>query len=175
LELSNAAAAGVLVDGALAWIDRSRLVGNDGGGIIAQSGAELTLRNCFVGGNVEATVLRVQGSTASVLYTTLGAGLGMTTSLTCDAGGMATVRNSLIVSRSDDDEVTCGNLDATYTAAEMLLDGTGNVGLGAMQTTWFQSFNAGDFHLTTAPVSIANAATGVGLTGEEQAPNTCRV
>jgi hypothetical protein len=158
MEISNAAVEGVVVDGAFAWIDRSRVVGNDGGGILVQNDAELTLRNCFVGGNIDTTVLEVQGATVSVLYTTLGASLGTTTSLTCDAGAMASVRNSLIVSRSDDDEVTCGNLDVTYTATEMRLTGMGNVDLGAMQTTWFQNFNAGDFHLTTAPIGIATTA-----------------
>lgn len=177
LAVSNSPAVGVAVEGALAWIDRGHIVGNDGGGILAQNGAEVTLRNSFVGGNVEANVLALQGATAEVLYTTLGAGLGVTTSITCDAGGMATVRNSLIVSRSDDDEVTCANLDASYTAAEMMLGGTGNVALGAMQTTWFMNFNGGDFHLTTAPVSIATTAQweagdpAVDIDGDDR-PNT---
>lgn len=177
LEVSNAAAVGVITDGALAWIDRSRIVGNDGGGVLAQNGAELTLRNCFVGGSIDTSVLDIQGATASVLYTTLGASLGATTSITCNASGMASVRNSLVVSRSDDDEVTCANLDASYTAAEMMLGGTGNVALGAMQTTWFMSFNGGDFHLTTAPVSIATTAQweagdpAVDIDGDDR-PNT---
>jgi hypothetical protein len=134
-------------------------VQNTGGGIVAQGGAELTLRNCFVGGNVEANVLDLQGATAEVLYSTLGAGLGVTASIVCDAPSMATVRNSLVVSRSDDDEVICANLDATYTAAETLLDGTGNVALGTMDVAWFAGFNGGDFDLTAMhPVIIDTAA-----------------
>lgn len=158
LELSNATATGVVVDGAFAWFDRTRIVGNDGGGILAQNGAQLTLRNCFAGGNVEADVLELQASSADVIFTTLGAGLGVTTSISCDAVGTANVRNSLIVSRSDEDEVACGNVDATYTASETMLDGTGNVALGAMVTTWFTDFNGGDFHLTTAPAVVGNTA-----------------
>lgn len=158
LEISNAATTGVVVDGTYAWFDRSRIVGNDGGGVLAQDLGHITLRNCFVGGNIDTNVLDIQASTADILYTTLGASLGTTTSITCDALAMATVRNSLIVSRSEEAEVACANLDATQTAAETMLPGTGNVGLGTMDTGWFQGFNAGDFHLAKAPFTIATTA-----------------
>lgn len=150
---------GVHLTGGQAWVDRSRIIQNIGGGILAGSNAELVLRNCFVGGNVEANVLELQGANAGILYTTLGAGLGVTTSITCDAPSMVTVRNSLIVSRSDDNEIACANLDATYTATEALLDGMGNVALGAMDVTWFGGFNAGDFLLSaTHPATIDTTA-----------------
>ncbi|MEX1362178.1 MAG: hypothetical protein AB1Z98_03585, partial [Nannocystaceae bacterium] len=49
----STADAGILVDGGRAWLDRSRVVTNLGGGIVAQNAGELVLRNCFVGGSVD--------------------------------------------------------------------------------------------------------------------------
>lgn len=149
---------GLLVDGGRTWVDRGRIVVNQGGAIVAQNTAELVLRNCFVGGVIDTTVLDVQGATANVLYSTLGASLGNTRALACDAPSTVAVRNSLVVSRDAEAETMCPSLDASYTAAETLLDGEGNVALGDMDTMWFSDFNAGDFHLTTAPFSISSTA-----------------
>ncbi|MEM9456661.1 MAG: hypothetical protein AAGF11_20955 [Myxococcota bacterium] len=149
---------GLRVDGGRAWIDRGRIVVNQGGGIVAQNAAELVLRNCFVGGVIDTTALDVQGATANVLYSTLGASLGNTRALACDAPSAVAVRNSLIVSRDAAPETMCASLDASNTASEVLLDGQGNIALGDMDTAWFSDFNAGDFHLATAPFSIAGAA-----------------
>ena len=159
LRVSQGTGLGLRVSGAYAWVDRSRIVQNSGGGVVAEAGAELVLRNCFVGGNVEANVVELQGATAEVLYSTLGAGLGVTTSLACDAPSTVTVRNSLITSRSADVEVVCTGLDASYTAAEALLDGTSNVALGDMDVAWFDGFNAGDFGLTAMhPAAVDTSA-----------------
>lgn len=38
---------GLRVNGALAWVDRSRIVQSSGGGVVAE--AQLVLRSCFVG------------------------------------------------------------------------------------------------------------------------------
>ena len=164
----NANDVGLRVDGGRAWVDQSRIVQNTGGGIVAENAAELTLRSSFVGGAIDTNVLELRGATAEVLYSTLGASLGMTTSLSCDALSMVTVRNSLVVSRSDDGEVLCEGYDATYTASEALLDGTGNIALGTMDVAWFVGFNGGDFSLSTMhPVAIDTAAlwtTGDSLT-----------
>lgn len=162
LELSGNGSAmtpGLRVDGGRAWVDRSRIVNNDGGGIVTQNAGELVLRNCFVGGNVEAIVLDVQGSTAEVLYTTMGAGLGMTTGLNCDPAAIVTARNSIILSRGDNPEVMCDGIDATYTASQELLPGMGNVMLGAVSTTWFTDYNGGDFGLSAMhPAAIDTTA-----------------
>jgi hypothetical protein len=162
LQLSGNAAGthpAVRVTGGQVWVDRGRVIDNNGGGVLAEGGAEVVLRNSFLGGNVEAVVLDIRGSTSDIVYTTLGAGFGVTASLVCDAAAAVTLRNSLVVSRSDDAEVVCPGLDATYTASEAVLVGTGNVTLGPMVTTWFAGFNAGDFHLTAmAPAAIATTA-----------------
>lgn len=132
----------------MAWVDRARIVGNGGGGISVEMGAELTLRNSFLANDPDVIELNVASSTALVLYSTIGANLGTTTGLLCDGSSVVTVRNSIIVSRSADPEVSCTNLTATYTAAELLLAGDGNEELMAIDTGWFQAYNGGDLHLT---------------------------
>lgn len=150
--------------GASAWLDRSKVVRNTGGGILAQDGAMLTLRNCFVDGDDGFNVLMSQESTIDVIYSTLGAGLGASTALACDETSTVTVRNSLLVSLDFGDEVDCpdSRLTASHSAAEHALNGTDNVVLGIMDgmdaMTWFQGYDSGDFHLMNPPLSIATAA-----------------
>ncbi|MCX4239629.1 right-handed parallel beta-helix repeat-containing protein [Paraliomyxa miuraensis] len=160
LRLSNNGSSmhpGMLLVGGQAWLDDARVVGNAGGGITAQGG-ELVLRNCFVGAGVDSNVLNSQSAVVDVLYSTLGANLGASTAITCNAASTVTVRNSLVVSRDAGPEVVCPGASASHTAAEALLDGTDNLALGDMSTTWFQDYNGGDFHLTMPPISVANAA-----------------
>lgn len=159
LELSNATTMGVVVEGGLAWVDRSRIVGNDGGGILAQNGAQLTLRNCFVGGSVNNVAsTTVNGSMATVLYSTLAAGYGTATAVTCDGAATVEIRNSLLVAETDSDEIQCAGASIEYTAAEMNVGGT-NTGLGDMSTAWFIAYGSGDFHLAAMPpIAIATTA-----------------
>lgn len=161
LQLSGNASSmdpGVLVNGGRAWLDRSRIVDNNGGGAVAQNAGELVLRNCFVGSPIDTTTVDLQGSTATLLYSSLGASLGASTALACDGASTVTVRNSLVVSRDATPEITCSGATVSYTAAEAMLAGTGNEALGDMATTWFADYNGGDLHLTTAPVVITNTA-----------------
>lgn len=150
--------------GASAWLDRSKVVRNTGGGILAQDGAMLTLRNCFVDGDDGFNVLMSRESTVDVIYSTLGAGLGASTALACDETSTVTVRNSLLVSLDFGDEVDCpdSRLTASHSAAEHALNGTDNVVLGIMDgmdaMTWFQGYDSGDFHLMNPPLSVATAA-----------------
>lgn len=153
---------GIDVDGALAWVDRSWIVHSASGGILAQNGAELTLRTCFVGGGEESNALASQGATVDVLYSTLGADFGASVALWCDEASTVTVRNSLIVSLDNGPEVVCRELAASDTAAEDQLNGTGNVALGNMSSEmsmiWFQGYDSGDFHLMNPPLSVATTA-----------------
>lgn len=156
--ISNSTGTGMFVDGALAWADRSSIVRNDGGGIVAQNGAELTLRNAFIGGDVnDQSAIAIDGSSATILYTTVGAGFGSALALACGAGAVVDARNSLFVARTDSNEIQCNGATIEHCATEIDLGGT-NTYLGAMLTSWFVGFNLGDFHLTTAPVSIATTA-----------------
>lgn len=152
---------GVVVDGASAWFDRSHIVMNTGGGILATNDATLTLRNCFVGGgNIsDRNALEVVGSAATVLYTTLGAGFGDAAALTCSGPSTVVVENSLLLSRSATaNEVQCPGAEIDHSAAVHDIDGM-NVTLGTMETSWFEGYGVGDFHLSSAhPVSIDTAA-----------------
>lgn len=155
---SSTTHAGVRLDSGQAWIDRSRIILNNGGGIVAQSGAELVLRNCFMGGSInnEATAI-VNGATATVVYSTLAAGFGGATAMTCDGTATVDVRNSILVAETGSNEILCTGATIDYSVTEMNLGGT-NTGLGEMQTSWFADYAGGDFHLAIAPVSIGNAA-----------------
>lgn len=151
----------MLVTNGRAWVDRSRLVDNVGASILAQAGAELVLRNSFVGGNSDRTnALEVVQSSVTVLHATLAAGLGSGAALWCSKPTGVVVRNSLIVSRGPESEVDCSGVDVSHTATEMLLNGRGNVALGTMTSTeWFNAFGMGDFHLSGLhPEEIATTA-----------------
>jgi len=155
----NPAGMGVLVESeALAWIDRSRIVRNAGGGIVVRSHASLTLRNCFVGGANDEDAISVHDATIDVLYSTIGANFGISRALACEGTSTATLRNSLLASLDVDYEVQCPGVVASHTASEFGLIGVGNVELGAVSTDWFTSYEDGDFHLDAPPIEIVSAA-----------------
>lgn len=158
LDVSNAAATGVVVDSAFVWIDRARIVRNDGGGILVTNGGQLIIRNSFVGGDInDVPVLQVQGSATTILYTTVAGGFGAASALTCSGAYNVDARNSLLVARTDVPEVQCAGASIDYSGAELDLGGT-NVMLGDMSTTWFIGFASGDFHLNMPPIIIATTA-----------------
>lgn len=137
------------VDGGSVWVDRGTIAQNDGVGLIAV-GAEVVLRNSFIGGAVDLAAAQVTGSTLSVRYSTVGASTGDATAIVCDVGSWVTVDDSIIISRGEGPEVVCESLMATNTATNMPLRGTGNEAVGVTMATWFASYNGGDFHLTSA-------------------------
>lgn len=151
---------GLRVDAdALAWVDRSRIVENVAGGIRADGGAVLVLRSSFVGGEQSTDVLSAQDATVDVLYSTLGAGNGLSTAIYCNVGSIVTVRNSLLVSRDFCPEVICPGIAVSQTATEFDLGGMNNVALGDMEVTWFQNYGIGDFHLSILyPAAIGTVA-----------------
>ncbi|MCA9656124.1 MAG: hypothetical protein KC501_39840 [Myxococcales bacterium] len=141
----NTGGLGIQVDEAFAWLDRSRVVQNSGGGIVAQNSAELTLRNCFVGGGAQdVDALALNGSSLEMLYTTVGGGGvlgGRARALFCEGASMANVRNSILVSADPMPEVECTGVTITNSATET---DVGNLDIG-----WFNGYAAGDFSLTT--------------------------
>lgn len=155
----NTMGIGLLVDlEALAWVDRSHIVQNSDGGILVQNSAELTLRNSFIGSNIDTDALFVQDATVDVLYSTLGANYCISRALKCEGISIVTVRNSLLVSLDVADEVQCPGVMARHTATEMSLGGEGNVELGDVQTGWFVSYNSGNFHLMNPLLALTTAA-----------------
>jgi hypothetical protein len=161
---ASSAVPGLRVDGGRAWLDRSRVVTNNGGGIVAQAGAELTLRNCFVGdGTNGANGLTITGSSAEVIYTTLGSGFDNFEDvfpLACTSPMAVSVRNSLLVSfdNAAAGEISCPMVVVTDSASEALIPGTGNVALGDVGMSWFVDIAAGDFHLDAPPAALSGVA-----------------
>ena len=134
---------GLRVNGGQAWVDRSRIVQNSGGGVLAEAGAELLLRNCFVGSLGDVTGVEIDGASASVLYSTVTAStFGSTPALGCTTPLAVDVRNSIIVSQggTSPDELDCAGASVSSTATE--------AEAGAFNIGWFDEFNAGDFSLT---------------------------
>lgn len=142
---------GLLVTAGTAWVERSRIVENRAGGVLARAGAELTIRSSFVGGNESAiTAVDVEGAVARISYSTLGAGLGNAAAIACDEASSVEVRNSVLVAQTGAAEVECeGTFE--HNAAELALGGT-NTAVGPMQMTWFTGYAVGDFWLTPAGV-----------------------
>lgn len=135
-------------EGSMVWLDRSTIAQNDGMGLKAESGADVRLRNCFVGGAVDLPALSIAGSSLSVHYSTVGGGTGDATAIECDGGSLVAVDDSIIISRGAGSEVECTMLTAANTAANTVLRGSGNEAVGMTMTTWFHGYNGGDFHLT---------------------------
>lgn len=152
---------GVRVDGGTAWLDRSAVVANDGGGILVENGGDATVRNCFVGGAGEfnTNAFEVAGGSATILYSTLvGPLVGPPDdALACAAGTSVTVRNSVLTSGVDDAEVNCPGVAVTYSATQTAIKGEGNVMLPAFDSGWFAD-STDDFHLSGNPPPVSEVA-----------------
>jgi hypothetical protein len=156
----NADDRGLVVTGGRAWVDRSRIISNGGGGILAQASAELVLRNCFVGGAVsDVDAIAVNASTLSALYTTIGGGPvlgGRARALYCEGAVIAAVRNSILVSADAMSEVECAGAVLTNSATE--------ADVGMLNIMWFMGYATGNFSLTasgaTTFADIAQWTTG---------------
>jgi len=166
VRISGTAVEGFRVSGGSAWIDQGWIVNNSGGGIVVAGGGMCRVTNSFVGGDVsDRDAVSVTGGSAEVVYTTMLAGFGTSSALSCDDGSGTSVRNSLVVSRSDDDEIQCPSVTVTTSATELDLGGD-NTSLGAFDTAWLvPEFAQGDFSLSgNQPAGIATAA--IWLTGD---------
>lgn len=159
-DVSSGSGVGVRVVSADVWLDRSIVGDNTDGGIDAVD-ATVTLRNSMVGGdNNNVPMIALNASTADVLYSTVGAGFGIDArTVLCSNGGSVKMRNSVLVSESDEDDLACSDTDIRNTVAEVLLPGSSNLDLGGMQIAWFQDYTLGDFRLTAnRPMEIDTAA-----------------
>lgn len=151
-------------------IRRSRLIENLGGGIVAQGQCELVVQSSFIGVNPNETVTTLDGGVdallitninvkATILYSTLGAGLNAA-ALRCPNGGPnVNVRNSFLVSLSySTEEVDCLDAILTTTATEAEADPWSILNpadLSDMDPSWFENYDGGDFRLTSnAPDGI---------------------
>ncbi|WP_217909759.1 hypothetical protein [Pseudenhygromyxa sp. WMMC2535] len=152
---------GLRIAGGSAWVEQAKIVNNTGGGIVVDGGGALVLENSFVGGgNVNNTAaLDVVDGSLQMDFTTVGSGFGTSAALVCVDGAATIVRNSLLVSASEDDEVQCSGATITDSALEMS-EGD-NAALGALVAGWFLDYDNGDFHLAPGmyPPAIETAGT----------------
>ena len=157
LRLRNGDVQGLLVDGAFAWVDRSRIVQNTGGGVLAQGGAELTLRNCFVGRNGDQFA-DTRGITASdamlrLVYDTIaaneGTGASGPVSVACDGATSGEVRNSIVA--AGDDTIACAGVSFSFNVVDTNgLAGSDNDVL-SFDPGWFPNIAMSDFHIGMGP------------------------
>ncbi|MEM9460925.1 MAG: hypothetical protein AAGF11_42570 [Myxococcota bacterium] len=130
------------------WADRSIVARNPGGAIVTVNNSQAVLRNCFIGGEVDAVVMDVRGeSNVSAQYTTIGAGAGEAIAVECTGGATMTASDSVILTRGMED-VSCAGFSADHTVANMMQVGSDNVAVGATDVSWFVDYTSGDFHLT---------------------------
>jgi hypothetical protein len=150
---------GVAINGGTATIRRSQIVNNTGGGIVVDGGGMLMLENSFVGGgnNNNVSAIHVVSGTVDMTCSTVGSGFGTSSALLCDGDQNVTVRNSLLVSASDDDELQCPSASVTSSALEMA--NGDNLLLGSMSSAWFTDYDNGDFHIAQAQPGLEAAAT----------------
>ncbi len=94
-----------------------------------------------------------------MIYSTVATGID-TAAISCtDPAANVSIRNSLVVSRSDDDAiVNCGNLEITTSALEDAVPGNTELGPWT-DSSWFTNFNAGDLGLNQYPPELEGAAT----------------
>lgn len=148
----------ITVSGATVVLDRVESVANIAGGLRVMNAATATVRNCIIGADANnVQMVRVDGATLDMLYTTVLAGGGSVTparALACSADASVTVRNSFLAATGDADEIDCDAAEFTTTATEMSLFVVGNVGLGDLQPGWYADLVGGDFHLGNPPAAL---------------------
>lgn len=154
------------------WVDRSRIVGNTGGGILLQDGADVTLRNCFVGSATNFAMspvpaMEVVGvATAEISYSTLVGSFGGG-ALSCSVSSDVDVSDSVLLEYSVAEPVSCDMASFDHNASEVALAGPGNVVVGPFEwvTNWFTSPAADDF-LLTVPGAVVFQNVAVWNTGD---------
>ena len=155
---------GLVVDAGTAWVDRSRIVQNSGGGVLAQGGANLTLRNCFVGHGTGArhAVSIESGSDANIIYSTLVSGFDNfedVYALQCTAPGAIIVRNSFLGTLDNVGvDILCDAATVSYSASQVAIAGMNNVDLPDIGAMWFDDINSGDLLLDAPPAALLTTA-----------------
>ncbi len=153
---------------ARAWVDRSRLVLNDNGSVAVESGGELVLRNCFVGGSVDGTTVVSADGIATIIYSSILGGEGSAIALTCTRQSAIQVRNSVMLTLggAPGDELDCASASVSGSVTESFVAGRGNESVGMVPPgrlpDWFATPGDGDLHLLfPADPAFANAVLEV--------------
>ncbi|NJK31996.1 MAG: hypothetical protein HC927_06000 [Deltaproteobacteria bacterium] len=159
LKVTNGGGVGIRLGVTETYIQRSEVVNNTGGGIVLEGGGNLVLENSFVGGNVnDVPAVSVVSGGLVINYSTLATGFGNAPALFCSDGTGKSVRNSILVSRSNEAELDCSNVTITGSALEMAMGE--NLVLGEVDIMWFEGYANGNFHLVPGmyPEELESAA-----------------
>jgi hypothetical protein len=141
----------ILVDDSSVWLDRSAVLGINGGGLELANDSYASLRNVFVNGGNDTISIYASSSSVDVLYSTLYGGYGTASALECTAVGSVNVRNSILVAAGDMPEINC--------MTDVFEDNLTEAQLGNASPDWFVDVDNGDYHLTKiAPIAIIDAA-----------------
>lgn len=159
---NNSGQQALVLQGGKVWVDRSFIVFNQTGGILAENSAELVLRNSFVKGELGEIALEVNNASAQVLYSTLAnISFSSVPALKCTNPIDLEVRNSIIVTQQNvdqADDIDCEGALITYSATESVLAGEGNVSVGNFYnfdpTLWFVGYLGGDYHLQNDGLTV---------------------
>ena len=153
---------GLVVNGGQAWVDRSRLVSNNGGGVQVSGTANVVVRNSFIGGPASGVgaidVAGVPETSLEIQYSTIIGGFGgQADALRCTGDFSFTVSDSIILT-IDPAATPVDCLAATFdhSASEMVLPGPDNVDTPSFDdgTGWIENVPAGNFSLTPSGASL---------------------
>jgi hypothetical protein len=145
----NGSAVGLQTAGLVA-LDAVEIASNNGGGILASSGAELLVRNSIVaanGDNQTEDAITLAGAAATVLYSSIaGLTVDPSAAINCSSTYTLTVRNSILLKRYGAGEalVGCGNATVTNSYNDSIDGATG--------LSWFSGW-ASDLRLTANGVT----------------------
>lgn len=143
--------AAIDVNSARLYLQRARVVENDGGAITIANGGSAAIENSFLGGDVSDTAV-VSSATGNVRisYSTLAGGFGSATAITCGNADAVEVNDSILATRGVGPVLACVPAEVVTSATEPSLD-----------TGWFIDFSTGDFHLAKMGVDQFGAAEGI--------------
>jgi hypothetical protein len=148
----NTAAPPIDLTNAIAWIERTVVVQNTGGGLTLADDTELHVWNSVIGaggtGLGERYAIDADASTFDVLDSTIAGNDGTTTaSIRCTGGGSGTVRNGIVVGL-DPPSIQCAGLEVTTSVIDTEgLGGADVTVVDAFNPGWFVDPAGGDFHL----------------------------
>ncbi|MBC8073181.1 MAG: hypothetical protein IAG13_32970 [Deltaproteobacteria bacterium] len=148
--LGNTGAPAVALTDASAWLDRSELVLNQGGGVTAVDSSRLHLRGVVVGaggtGLADRQALLVDGSSFEVVASTIAGNDGSGfASLRCIGAVDGSIRASIVIGL-DAPSISCTGATVEASAIDSDLPGD-NLVLDDFDAAWFVDPAAGDFHL----------------------------
>ncbi|KIG17474.1 hypothetical protein DB30_03175 [Enhygromyxa salina] len=153
---------GLEINDGHAWVQQSRIVKNERGGIRVDGGT-LRLEHSFVGGDADdVNAIEVLDGEVSIIYTTIVAGGDDSHAFVCETSSESTIRNSIIVSLGDSAEVMCDAVEIidSFNEADSAEKFDDN-------SDWFEDWRD-DFHLVPGKYPAILETLAIWRTGDPQ-------